>query len=120
MPRRSAAALSIVSVNNNPQRTKLNPMQALSKAQRRVFDHTMLTNTHLGRADIPLLTLYSVAFCRAIAAKRKTVQTWDAENRTVIALATKLKITPASQPRRKPDHSGPRPWDDNDEDVDDD
>jgi hypothetical protein len=103
MPRTSRAALSIVANNDNPQRPLLKPMQSLTKAQLKVFNYTIRTNPHLQAADVPLLELYSIAYCRAIAAKQRTEQRWDSEARTMIALATKLKITPASQPRRKPD-----------------
>jgi hypothetical protein len=68
-------------------------MGSLTKAEHRVFDHTVRENTHLKHADIPMLELYAMAYVRAAEAKKKAPQVWERECRVLIALSTKLRIT---------------------------
>jgi len=82
-------------------RPKISPIGLLTKNERRVFDHTVRENGHLKRADVPLLEIYSIAFCRAIAARKKNSQFWDREARALLAIATKLRITPQATTEAK-------------------
>jgi len=99
--RRSAAALSVLPLGGSRSRPKLTPIGSLTKNERRAFDHTARQNPHLAPADIPMLELYSMAYCRAVAAKRKGPQVWEREARVVMALGTKLRLTPqaTTEPR---------------------
>ena len=59
-----------------------------------MFDHTARENPHLKPADIPMLELYSMAYCRAVAAnKSKDPQAWEREARVMMTLGTKLRVT---------------------------
>jgi len=78
-------------------RQQLIPIGSLSKAQLKIFHHVAHQNPHLKVADTPLLELFAMAYCRSIAAdKRNDAQAWDREVRIVMALGTKLRLTPAS------------------------
>ena len=100
-PGRRSAASNVLPLNASQPRPKLTPIGPLTKGERRVFDHTARENAHLKRADIPMLELYATAYCRAVANKRKGAQAWEREARVMMALGTKLRLTPqaTTEPR---------------------
>jgi hypothetical protein len=96
----------------------LTPIGSLTKAERRAFDYTAHQNPHLLLADVPLLEAFAMAYCRVAAAKRESADVWERENRILLALGTKLRVTQQATTesrtaaRRRAGHDdGPRPWD---------
>jgi hypothetical protein len=96
MPRTSANASNVVALGTSRVRPKITPIGTLTKAERRVFDHTVRENGHLKHADAQMLEMYSISCCRVVAAKRKGPEVWEREARVMMAYATKLRITPQS------------------------
>jgi hypothetical protein len=95
MPRPGANA-NVVPLNPSHTRVRLTPINSLTRNERKIFNHTAITNPHLKPADVLLLEGFSMAVCRTVAAKRKNCQFWDTESRVMLAYATKLRLTPQS------------------------
>src|SRR5262245_46893968 len=91
--RQSAAALAVVPIDSTRSRPKLTPISSLSKQERRVFDHTARENPHLRTADVPLLEVFAMAYVRVSAARKKSAGVWERENRILLAIGTKLRVT---------------------------
>src|SRR4051794_6690599 len=98
MPRPGA---NVFPLNLTQARPKIAPINSLTKNERRVFDNTWREHKHLKPADVLLLEIYSIAFCRAIAARKKNSQFWDREARALLAIDTKLRITPQATTEAK-------------------
>jgi hypothetical protein len=98
MPRPGA---NVFPLGTSQARPKMTPIGSLTRNERRVFDYTARENGHLKLADIPMLELYAMAYCRAVANKHKGVQAWEREARVVMAFSTKLRLTPqaTTEPR---------------------
>lgn len=92
--RPSSASLNIVPIDATKARLKLIPLSPLSKGELKLFQHAVHHNRHLRAADIPQLELYSMSYCRAVAAhKRKDTEAWQCEIRIVLAIARSLRLT---------------------------
>ena len=116
MPRPNIYALPIDVSRSRP---KLTPIGSLTKSERRAFDYTARQNPHLGLADVPLLEAFAMAYCRVAAAKRESAHVWERENRILLALGTKLRVTQqattesrtAARRRAEQDDGRRKPWD---------
>ena len=116
MPRPNIYALPIDASGSRP---KLTPIGTLTQSERRAFDYTARQNSHLGLGDVPLLEAFAIAYCRTAAAKRGSAQEWERENRILMALGTKLRITvqatveprTAARRRAEQDDGHRKPWD---------
>jgi hypothetical protein len=116
------------------ERPKLVPITPLSKAERKVFDHTARENPHLKPGDIPMLELYAMAHCRTVAANKGgkggkggtggkggkgSAAAWEREARITMSLGTKLRVTQqattesrkAARMRADVNPTERRPWD---------
>jgi hypothetical protein len=113
--RRSTA--DVIALHGNYTRTPLAPLGTLTRIERRVFDHMVVENPHLKRADIPLLEAFAVAYARVAAAKRAKPEVWEREARVLMALGTKLRVTvqattePRTAARRRLEEAAAKPWD---------
>ncbi len=128
MPRKLAAALSVIPVDGKPSR--LHPPSSLSEAERKIFIDLVkcCEPSHLRKSDLPLLVRYCetiVMADQAAAELRKgTVvdgrpSPWLAVQReaikAMVALSMRLRLSPQSRfdPKttgRQTPHAGPWPW----------
>jgi hypothetical protein len=133
MPRRSAAALSVMAVDGKPKR--LEPPTSLSDVERKLFIDlvTACDATHFRPSDLPLLCRYCEAAVLAEQAAQElrrgaiedgkpsawiTVQ--EKTVRAMVALSMRLRLSPQSRidPKtltRQQVPIGRRPWDIRDE-----
>jgi phage terminase small subunit len=128
MPRKSAAALSVMAVDGKPKR--LQPPEFLSDSERKLFVDLVAScdATHFRPSDLPLLCRYCEAAVLAERAAQElrlstiadgklspwiTVQ--EKAVRAMVALSMRLRLSPQSRidPKtvsRRQAHTGRRPW----------
>ena len=128
--RKSAAALSVIPIDDKPNR--LEPPASLSEAERKVFIDivTACEPQHFRAADLPLLVRYVEACVLADQAAEElrlgavidgkpspwiTVQ--EKAVRAMVALSMRLRLSPQSRidPKtlgRQQIHTGRKPWED--------
>ena len=105
--RKSAAELeaSVVKLASNAPRPRPTPPEILSTAEQSLFAELRAANKHLTATDVPMLT----AYCQAITKTHRLgrsgkVADWERASRIMMALATKLKLSPQSD--RRVDRTG--------------
>jgi hypothetical protein len=130
MPRKSAAALSVVNVNGKPER--LMPPASLSKAERIVFADLVHScdADHFRPSDVWLLSRYCEAVVLAEQAARELrrgavskggkVSAWiivqEKAMRAMVSLSMRLRLSPQARldpktvTRRVPQSHKPAPW----------
>ena len=134
MPRKSVAALTITSIN---QEIRLNPPATLTETERSLFLQAVNAKPsgYFDKSHLPLLVLYvrHLVYGEVIRDQITAMQTdWlttedglkrydkllamhEREGRAASSLATRLRLTPQSiySEKRAADHKsqGPRPWD---------
>ena len=105
--RKSAAELeaSVVELASTTARPKPTPPEILSTAEQDLFNQLRAANKHLTATDVPML----IAYCQSITqthrlGRGKNVADWERATRVMMALGTKLKLTPQSD--RRVDRTG--------------
>jgi phage terminase small subunit len=129
MPRKSSAALAVLSVDGTPPR--LQPPATLSPPERKLFDELVAAadRKHFRATDLPLLCRYVEAAVMAEQAARELREhgavidgkpsPWiviqEKSVRAMTALSMRLRLSPQARlpdravARQKPP-IGPRPW----------
>ena len=98
MPRRSAASLSVVSIDA-ARVARLRPPSSLSKLERETFVELAAIASHLKPADVPTLASYAqcVVLCRKLGRNPDKADLWQKMVRVQMALARSLRMTPQSR-----------------------
>jgi len=112
MPRKSVAALSVMSPATTATSPRLIPPASLSSDERLEFLAIADENSHLRRTDAPMLGCYVTAVTRVQKlARSKDVAAWEKAIKVMLALARSLRLTQQSctdpktltRSRNKPD-----------------
>ena len=124
--RLSASDLSIVGSGTTGSRRPMTPLQPLKSDERRIFDFTFREHAHLRARDIPLVTGFARAtaglFRIETAAEFAVLARMQLSYARALRLSVQSRVHPLSLGRRVADadeQSGPRPWDRNRDDNDD-
>jgi hypothetical protein len=98
MPRKSAAAVSVVSPATTATAPRLSPPSSLSTAERLEFIALADENRHLRRTDAPMLAAYCQAITRVTKlAKGKDTGAWTKATTLMLALARSMRLTQQAQ-----------------------
>jgi hypothetical protein len=115
MPRKSSAALSVVSID--VARVPPRPPESLDETERETFVELASHATHLKPADVPLLAslAQAIVLSRRLARDPARVAEWERATRTQMALTRSLRMSPQSRidaraAGRHDEPSGPNPW----------
>jgi hypothetical protein len=97
MPRKSSAALSVVSID--VARVPPRPPESLDETERETFVELASHATHLKPADVPLLAslAQAIVLSRRLAHDPTKVAEWKKTVRAQAMLSTKLRLTPQSR-----------------------
>jgi hypothetical protein len=94
----------------------LTPPAILTAEERDLFDQLRTANRHLTATDIPMLTAYvqSISQAHRLGKGKGKVSDWERATRVMMALGTKLKLTPQADRRVDRGGIGVRgvPWQD--------
>ena len=98
MPRRSAASLSVVSLDA-ARAARLRPPSSLTKVEQSIFSELAANAPHLRAADVMLLASLAQAtnLSRRTARDPSKAAVWERATRMQMALSRSLRLTPQSR-----------------------